>query len=512
MALAISPTESVLFKSLFASAIHVTDCLRERAEVELPALYPLQERIRSEARRFNVLDIGRRAGKTYLGTYLALDAVAEGHPVGWFAPNYKYLLEVWQVLTRALRPVATKANATERRIELSNGGVIEFWTLDGTDDPGRSRRYKLAIVDEAAIAPNLKNAWEQAIRPTLTDLEGSAWFLSTPKGLNYFYDLFQRGQDELAHPEWRSWQLPSSVNPYLPPKEIEAARRELPELAFKQEFLAEFLSGEGAVFRNVDACLRSTPGTPAEHARHMIVSGIDWGRSHDFTAISIFCCDCAREVFLDRFNQVGWDFQRERLLAQMTAWNVRHARVETNSIGSPNLEALWQVAPRRLSLAGFETTAKSKGPLIQRLALAFEKGAALWLPDPVGRHELLAYEATVTESGYVKYSAPDGGFDDTVIARALAWHAARPYLPKRLTEDQRIEEELAPGWRLANKPTVADGSWEWDGWRMAREYEIGRIRRREAEKNKDPNDAWSGWLPAGNPVDDPFAGWSPGDF
>jgi hypothetical protein len=437
-----------------------------------------------------VLDIGRRAGKTYLGTHLALEAVSQGNPVGWFAPNYKYLLEVWQELTRVLRPHATKINATERRIELGNGGHIECWTLDGTDDPGRSRKYKLAIVDEAAIAANLKAVWEQAIRATLTDLEGSAWFLSTPKGLNYFHDLFQRGQDSQAHPDWRSWQLPTEVNPFIPKSEIEAARRELPEMAFKQEFLAEFLSGEGAVFRNVNACLNAPETTPAAHRGHLTVSGIDWGKSHDFTAHSIFCCTCVREVFLDRFNQVGWDFQRGRLLAQLELWGVKYVRVETNSIGGPNLEELRKSAPSSMTLAGFEMTIKSKAPLIQRLALAFEKVTAQWLPDPIAKHELLAYEATVTESGYVKYGAPEGGWDDTVICRALAWKAARPYVPVPLTEAERIELELPEGWRLENKPNVPDGSWEWDSWRMAREQEVARIKKRHEQEQGGGGTPW----------------------
>lgn len=473
--------------------------------VDLPELYDKQAEIKRDARRFNVLDIGRRAGKTYLGTHLALESASAGNPVGWFAPNYKYLLEVWEELTRVLRPVATKINATERRIELSNGGKIECWTLDGTDDPGRSRKYKLAIVDEAAIAANLKNVWEQAIRATLTDLEGDAWFLSTPKGLNYFYDLFQRGQDNAAYPEWRSWQLPTEVNPFIPKSEIEAARKELPELAFKQEFLAEFLSGDGAVFRNVDACLIAEPTTPGAHRDHLIVGGIDWGKSHDFTALSLFCCHCLREVFLDRFNQVGWDFQRGRLLTQLELWGARHVRVETNSIGSPNLEALRQAAPDSVILTGFETTFKSKAPLIQRLALAFEKGAAQWLPDPVAKHELLAYEATVTETGYTKYSAPEGGFDDTVIARALAWKAARPYIPAPMTEDERIEAALPDHLKAGKQPN--GDAWQRDAWLTARSLAEGKIRKAEERRNPDLDDPWKGASPLQNMPDSPWGDW-----
>ena len=465
-------------------------------EIELPELYDKQIEIKRDARRFNVLDIGRRAGKTFLGQHLALETVRNADPCGWFAPNYKYLLEVWEFLTRTLRPFATKINATERRIELANGGLIECWTLDGSDDPGRSRKYKRAIIDEAAIAANLKNAWEQAIRATLTDLVGDAWFLSTPKGLNYFFELFKRGQDEAAYPEWRSWQLPTSVNPFLPPSEIEAARKELPELAYKQEFLAEFLSGEGAVFRNVDACLNAPETTPAEHSGHLIVGGIDWGKSHDFTALSLFCCHCLREVWIDRFNQVGWDFQRGRLLAALELWNAKQVRVEVNSIGSPNLEEMRKTAPDRIQFASFDTSKKTKGPLIQRLALAFEKTMAQWLGDPIAKHELLAYEATVTETGYVKYGAPEGGFDDTVIARALAWHAARPYVPIQLTEDEKIEAALPESLRVENDPQTT--GWAQEGWNMARDIAVGKLKKAEEKRNQSMDDPWGSKSPLDN--------------
>ncbi len=470
------------------------------------ALYPKQAQIKSEARRFNVLDVGRRAGKTHLGMHLALETACAGDPVGWFSPGYKYLLEVWQTLTRLLRPVSDKINATERRIELNNGGVVECWTLDNNDDPGRSRKYKRAIVDEAAIAPNLKSAWEEAIRATLADLEGDAWFLSTPKGLNYFFDLFKRGQDSAAHPDWRSWQMPSSVNPFLPATEIEAARLELPEMTFRQEFLAEFLSGEGAVFRNVDACMNALATRPEDHRGHYLCAGVDWGRSHDFTAISVLCCHCEQEVKLDRFNQIGWDFQRQRLLSTIEAWRVSHTVVETNSIGGPNLEALRQIMNLKQVLQGFEMTSKSKAPLIQSLALAFERERCQWLPDAVAKHELIAYEATITESGFTKYGAPEGGWDDTVIARALAWKAAKHKIPYPLPDEQREERTLPENLRAANAPPYGTG-WERDGWEMARSLAIGKAKKAEERRNRPQDDPWGSASPLDNMADNPWKGW-----
>lgn len=475
---------------------------KPRLPLILPSLYPVQQAIKDSAARFNVVDIGRRAGKTYLGGHLALDTCVQGWPVGWFAPNYKYLLEVWQFAARELRPYADKINATERRIELTNGGLLEFWTLDGSDDPGRSRKYKRAVIDEAAIAPNLKTAWEQAIRATLTDLQGDAWFLSTPKGLNFFYDLFQRGQDTVAYPDWKSWQLPSSVNPFLPPSEIEAMRLDLPEMAFKQEILAEFLSGDGAVFRNVDECTKALPTEPEDHEGHLLVAGVDWARQHDFTAVSVICCACRREVFLDRFNQIGWDFQRARILSIAEKWKIRDVLVETNSIGSPNLEALHYAAPKGVMVHGFETTSKSKPKLIQSLALAFERSFLQWLADPIARHELIAYEATVTESGYVRYGAPDGGWDDTVIARALAFKNAKFRIPIPLSESEQLESALPAGWRKDNAPDP--NGWQREGWEIGRSIKLGEIKEDRKKHNRNLDDQWEPASPLAATTDDPW--------
>jgi hypothetical protein len=456
--------------------------------LDLPPLYPLQQQIKDEAARFNVLCIGRRAGKTYLSTRLILETVQAGFPAAWFVPDYKVAIEAWRDIVRPLKAVATKVNATERRIELPNGGVVEIWTLEN-EDAGRGRKYKRVVVDEAAMAPRLKLAWENAIRPTLTDMQGDAWFPSTPKGLNYFYELFQRGVDP-AQPDWKSWQLPSSVNPFLPQSEIDAIRLEVPELTFKQEILAEFLSGDGAVFRNVDTCLTAPETTPDAHNGHLLVAGIDWAKQHDFTSVSVICCHCRAEVALDRFNQIGWALQRGRVLSLLNKWNVEHALAELNSIGSPNLEALQEFLPDNRIVAGFDTTAKSKPKLIQDLALCFERAEAQWLPDQTARHELIAYEATITESGYTKYSAPEGGWDDTVIARALAWKVAMANIPVELTREQEREVRLPKSLRLSALQEALPSLRPEDQWRHTapRKLALAEMDKeeREEQERSDP--------------------------
>ena len=173
-----------------------------------------QRVVLKEADRFNVLACGRRWGKTDMGVeYLAIPKMLEAQPVGWFAPSYKLLEEAWEFMMRTLRPFGAhmQANKQERIIRIPGGGSCAFWTLsnttEGKSSAGRGRKYARAVIDEAAHARYLEADWTLAIRPTLSDLQGDAWFPSTPRGHNYFHKLWCKGENGVKG--WRSWRMPT---------------------------------------------------------------------------------------------------------------------------------------------------------------------------------------------------------------------------------------------------------------------------------------------------------------
>lgn len=375
-----------------------------------------QRQILDEAKRYNVVACGRRFGKTELGRWLASSTAYAALPVGWFSPTYKDLLEVYKQTVRTLKPVIASSNKMERRIELTNGGLIEFWSLDD-EDAGRGRKYGRAIIDEAAMARYLEYTWNYAIRPTLTDFEGDAWFLSTPKGRDYFYRLYQHGINPDRN-EFAAWQMPTASNPYIKPTEIEAAQQEMPQLAFQQEYLAEFIEAEGAVFRRVSEATYSDTITPGE-GRY--VMGVDWAQQHDYTVLTVMDATTNTAVDIDRFNQIGWDIQRGRLAALAAKWGVDDILAEENSIGGPNIEALQNEG---LPVRGFTTTNQSKHRLVTALQLAFEQGNIRIPDNALLRAELEAYEATRLPSGRWRYEAPAGIHDDMVMSLMLAYEAA----------------------------------------------------------------------------------------
>jgi hypothetical protein len=174
-------------------------------QIDLPEPHPKQQQVIDESTRFNVVVSGRRFGKTELGKNRLITRALEGTPVAWCSPTYRMMSETWNSLKHVLADAIVDRNEQEHQLTLRGGGTIDLWSLEDPDTI-RGRAYALIVVDEAAQVRELERAWEQVLRPCLTDYQGGAWFLSTPKSLNYFYTLFRRGQDQAASDgtSWRS--------------------------------------------------------------------------------------------------------------------------------------------------------------------------------------------------------------------------------------------------------------------------------------------------------------------
>jgi len=368
--------------------------------------------------RFKVVMCGRRFGKTALGVREACDAALAGQPVGWFAPTYKYVLEVWRELLQRLKPVIGRSNDQERRIELVTGGVIEMWTMD-TPDPGLGRKYKLAIIDEAGIVPELLDLWQRAIRPTLVDLSGGAMFLGTPRGRRHgFVVLFNRGNDPNDQ-NWASFRAKTLDNPYIPPDEVESARRELPPEVFAQEFEG-IPTDDGANPFGLEAIRRAVgPLSPDP----VVVYGVDLARSMDYTVV--VGLDAYRKVaFVDRW-QTSWAETKQKI---RTIVGQTPIVADATGVGDAIVADLQAMG---VDVTPHIFTQPSKLRLMQRLVAAFQ-GSELTIPDGWLTGELESFEFMYTATG-VRYEAPSGFHDDGVMALALAlfgWDRVQGVVPE----------------------------------------------------------------------------------
>lgn len=257
--------------------------------IALPTLHSGQVDAFNEGYRFLALRCGRRWGKTSFIKTLACDAAAKKWPVGVFAPDYKIIAETYQEVREILDPIVVRANAQEKVIRTLGGGRIDFWSLDNPR-AGRSRKYKLALIDEAAYTkPGMIDVWEQAIRPTLVDLRGSAVAASNTAGAdpdNFLHQICTQP----GRYGFRDFHAPSHANPYLPRDELADLERKSHPLVWRQEYLAEFVDWSGVAFFDVQKML--VFGQPAPMPSHgdavfaVIDTAVKDGKEHDGTAVS----------------------------------------------------------------------------------------------------------------------------------------------------------------------------------------------------------------------------------
>jgi hypothetical protein len=208
-----------------------------------------QSRVFTCDQRFRVLVAGRRFGKTYLAlTELCRAGWGAGRAAWYVAPTYRQAKRIaWKPLKAMTRRWwAEPPNETDLRIELVNGGTI---ALRGADhyDSLRGEGLDFVVLDEyASMAPE---AWTEVLRPSLSDRLGAALFIGTPKGHNHFYELFQAAQD--AH-GWRAFQFTTEQGGLVRESELAAARRDLDERTYRQEYQAGFEQAGGLAYYALD--------------------------------------------------------------------------------------------------------------------------------------------------------------------------------------------------------------------------------------------------------------------
>lgn len=215
-------------------------------------LHKTQLEVANDTHRFRIVCAGRRWGKSVLSQLVILKWAVENNGLYWIvSPTYRQSKQIhWRQLQQIIpRSWVAKKNEVELSITLTNGSLIE---LKGADNPDSLRGVKLRglIIDEIASIRNWDWLWSEVLRPTLTDYQAPAVFISTPKGFNHFHELWQSGQDKIS--PYRSWRFTSYDNPYIPKKEIDNAKKELTEDTFQQEYMADFRKYTGLVYKEFD--------------------------------------------------------------------------------------------------------------------------------------------------------------------------------------------------------------------------------------------------------------------
>lgn len=288
----------------------------------------MQRRIKKEAKRFNLIRVGRRGGKTVVCIDLGSQIIARGQYVAYFTPTYKMLKEVWETAKDVLNPIITKSNEQDKSLRFINGAKWDFWSLDSYNSV-RGRKYHRALLDEVAFSPYVEEAWRKAIRPTLIDYEGDAFFFSTPipDPANYFRVLDKHAQQS---DNWKHWHLASNeMNTKITEAELKAYREENGELVYRQEILAEFIDLQGALVKR--EWIKYYNKLPDDlEIKIAVDTASEAKKSSDYTAIAVVGYKDKQYYLLDIFrdkltttNQIASAIQ-----LHCDKWNTQYVTIE----------------------------------------------------------------------------------------------------------------------------------------------------------------------------------------
>lgn len=265
--------------------------------------------------RFKALRCGRRFGKTESAKTWIAQGLLQGEECGWFAPQHMTWTEVYLDLAQMLRPIVDASSRAPPVIRLSNGGRIDFWSLENPI-AGRGRRYRRIVIDEAAFTKDGDNRsddsmmahWEKGIKPTLFDYGGEALVCSNSAGRNpdnFFYNICTDRQ--YGFHEFHATTLD---NPLLPKRARnesledwnarrarfhEDLRKDNDPLVYAQEYLAEFVDWSGVAFFSREKLLVENQPLPLPARCDAVFAVIDTasktGTDNDATAVTFFAVD-----------------------------------------------------------------------------------------------------------------------------------------------------------------------------------------------------------------------------
>jgi hypothetical protein len=303
-------------------------------------LLPWQKEVYTSDTRFKVIVAGRRCGKSRLSAVsLLVEGLRcpQGSAVMYVAPTQGQARQIiWDLLMELGREVISSSHVNNMDITLINGAKIY---VRGSDRPDTLRGVSLTYLVLDEVADIKQETWEKVLRAALSDKKGKALFIGTPKGRNWFYDIYNLGLKE-EDVEWKSWHFTTKDNPLIDPTEIEGAKKTLSSFAFKQEYEASFDNAGTDTFKEAWLKFGEEPDNGNYYIAIDLAGFENIGMSQaskkrlDQTAISVVKVTEDGKWWVNKIEHGRWDIKEtcQRIIKNIKAFQPSGVGIERGSL------------------------------------------------------------------------------------------------------------------------------------------------------------------------------------
>lgn len=371
--------------------------------------------------KFTTITAGRRSGKTYntiqwlIEEALATPDTSCIHIDTTQSNITKYFERYYLPILKGSEKLYTW-NGQRLQLKFINGSYIDFGSAERQQNL-EGFQYKRGLLNEAGIILKKESLWDNTLMPMFKGDDVQVKIIGTPKGKNKFYTLSR---------QYKYYGFSAYDSPFWKKEELDQIKKVVPFDVWQQEYLGQFLENASSVFRNIDSCIRDIKTKKGD------IIAIDLAKHTDFTVIMVGNSKTKEVIEIDRFNQVDWGFQKQRIVNMINKYNRPKVIIDSTGVGDSIYDDLSKL---NVVIEPYKFNSQNKTSLIQNLSVAIDNQEIFYPRNEFLLNELSMFGYEMSSAGNIRYNAPDGFHDDMVIALGLFNHLVRNHIEIKLSSD-----------------------------------------------------------------------------
>lgn len=376
--------------------------------------------------RYLICRWSRQSGKSVFAEIVMIEYLCQKNTFsGYISPTFQLGRKVYSEMIKLLQDtnIIKKANATTLTIESIYGSTLQFFSVEAYTSIRGNTISGVLIMDEAAyfqeVLPNGENLWANVIYPITKARKPKVIVISTPCGkTGLFFDLYHRALNN--KPGYKEITSTIYSDDLVSKEEIEEIKNTIPELAFRQEFLVEFLDSSITFFTGFEKCFKDN--YKYNNNTHQYIGLDPSGNGNDECILT----KINDEMQVMQYTIKGTFDSKYKQIADIinNTPYLDNVLVETNGLGAPFYNELIKLIKRKNKVKEWTTTNTSKEKILSNLAVAIEQQKISFNnEDKLLYSQFGTFICTVTKNKHLKLEAKAGFHDDKVMSLAIALEA-----------------------------------------------------------------------------------------